>query len=152
MLLQTYRGSPEPTNRQEGDLAILYSVTKCLPGSEVSCVTGIQIQYSTFDVQINSDFQFSVNGRILEEPWRRPYRSEKLYVSQESWLFAVVQAPGVRVLYDYHGRVYVRLDPSFRGRVRPPASIFTLSMPMSMSSAPITKRTWVHYIVHGIQS
>jgi len=56
-------------------------------------------------------------GRILEEPWRRPFRSERLYVSRESWLFAVVQAPGVRVLYDLHGRVYVRLDPSYRGLV-----------------------------------
>ena len=91
----------------------------------MSCSSGIQVQYSTFDVQINSDFQFSVNGRILEEPWSRPYRSEKLYVSQESWLFAVVQTPGVRVLYDYHGRVYVRLDPSFRGRVTPSTNILT---------------------------
>ena len=83
----------------------------------MSCISGIQVQYSTFDVQINSDLQFSVNGRILDEPWRRPFRSEKLYVSRESWLLAVVQAPGVRVLYDFHGRVYIRLDPSFRGRV-----------------------------------
>jgi len=109
----------EPTHRQEDDLAILYSVTKCLPGSDVSCSSGIQVQYSTFDVQITSELQFSVNGRILEEPWRRPFRSEKLYVSRESWLFAVVQVPGVRVLYDYHGRVYIRLDPSYQGRVRP---------------------------------
>jgi len=61
--------------------------------------------------------QFSVNGRVLDQPWRRPFRSEKLYVGQESSRFGVVQAPGVRVLYDYHGRVYVRLDPSYRGNV-----------------------------------
>ena len=61
-------------------------------------------------------------GRVIEDPWRRPFRSEKLYVSRESWMFAMVQAPGLRLLYDFHGRVYVRLDPSYRGRVRRPSS------------------------------
>ena len=83
----------------------------------MSCTSGIQVQHSTFDVQIGSDFQFTVNGRVLEDPWRRPFQSEKLYVGRETRQFAVVRASGVRVLYDFHGRVYVRLDPTFRGRV-----------------------------------
>ena len=59
---QTRRRSWELTNRELGNLTVLYSVSKCLPSSDVSCITGIQVQYSTFDVQISSDFQFSVNG------------------------------------------------------------------------------------------
>jgi len=71
---------------------------------------------------------FVKQGRILEEPWRRPFQSEKIYVSRESWLFAVVRAPGVRVLYDFHGRIYVRLDPSFRGLVGPSANSLNTSV------------------------
>jgi len=55
------------TDRQIGNLTVLLTVTKCLPAAgastaDVSCTTGIQVQYASFDVQINSDFQFSVNG------------------------------------------------------------------------------------------
>jgi len=53
----------EWTDRPLGNMTVLYSVTKCLTGKpDVSCTSGIQLQYSTFDVQINSDFQFTVNG------------------------------------------------------------------------------------------
>jgi len=118
IVFQTYQGSAhKPTHRQQGNLTILYSVKKCRPGSDVSCINGIQVHYSTYDVQINSDFQISVNGRILDEPWRRPFRSETLYVSRESWLYAAIRVPGVRVLYDFHGRIYIRLNPSFSGQV-----------------------------------
>ncbi len=57
--------------------------------------------------------QITIDGEA-EDIDARYYLQDSLLVKRASSLFYLVMAPGFRVLFDQHGRVYIRLDPHFR--------------------------------------
>src|SRR6218665_3618542 len=110
-----------------GNLHIAYSVKNCQSGKKVSCTSGVQIVYTkdqqTYKINIDENFVIIVNGYELQNAFES-YMNENIYVKQVTSLFVLVQGFGFRVLYDRNGRIYVRLDPFYGGKV----SIKTLGL------------------------
>lgn len=95
-------------------------MTNCESGKKVSCTAGVQVLYTkdqlTYRISVDVNFVILVNGNQLESAFE-PYMNENIYVKQVTSLFILIQGFGFRILYDRNGRIYVRLDPFYAGKV-----------------------------------
>lgn len=69
-----------------------------------------------YEIMVDSKFAITVNEKKLDD-YFMSYRDDNIYVKQATSLFVLIQGPGFQVLYDRNGRIYIRLNPFYAGKV-----------------------------------
>ncbi|XP_064613991.1 LOW QUALITY PROTEIN: SCO-spondin-like [Liolophura sinensis] len=113
-LIEPDRGQAEDDPRASLNVRLLYE--QCNAARQFSCVTGLIVQTRGATVRIEKDFSVTINGREMSRSL--PYSSRNIYVKQVTSLFKMISGFGFQILYDGDSRVYIKVEPFFKNKIR----------------------------------